>query len=123
MTNLFRREIAYPVLLLSFLMGFAISAQGHDPRLSSLTAVVMDRQIDLVLGLAVRDAETVAAEISNGNPTSQDFAAIKPVLESLVSRSIKVYFGNELAEVRQAVATAHQRLSEAQSLLARLPVR
>ena len=104
MTNLFRREIAYPVLLLSFLMGFAISAQGHDPGLSSLTAVVMDRQIDLVLGLAVRDAETVAAEISNGNPTSQDFAAIKPVLESLVSRSIKVYFGNELAEVRQAVA-------------------
>jgi len=96
--------IAFPVFLLLFVICLVRNAEGHDPGLSSLTVTVSDRQIDLILGLAVKDAIKLGSDPSKTAPVSENFVAFKPVLESRVTQSIRLFFGDELAAPGQALA-------------------
>jgi hydrogenase/urease accessory protein HupE len=96
-------RITFSFFLLVFVVCLVRTADGHDPGLSSLTVTVSDRQIDLILGLAVKDAIKLGSDSSKTTPASEDFAAFKPVLESRVTQSIRLFFGDELAVPNQTV--------------------
>ncbi|HEX4201055.1 MAG TPA: hypothetical protein VHY59_06020, partial [Chthoniobacterales bacterium] len=78
--------------LLVFLILGPLSAQAHDPGLSSATVTVGRERIDVVLGFAKKDAESLV--IANGNPaeaeSTQGFAVIESRLEALVARAVEL---------------------------------
>ena len=83
-------------LSLVFVISCAFSVQAHDPGLSTATVTVGERQIDVLLGFAQRDVESLLT--ADGNQaevrTLAGFLAIQPQLESLVQREIKVFLEN-----------------------------
>ena len=82
------------------------TAQAHDPGLSSATIVLGDSRIEVLVGLAIKDAESLSS--NNGNPvtlrTSVEFALIKVQLETLTAREFQLRFDDVTAVPEQVIA-------------------
>src|SRR5260370_20133157 len=83
------------------------TAQAHDPGLSSATIVLGDRRIEVLVGLAIKDAESLSS--NNGNPvtlrTSAEFALIKAQLEALTASEFQLRFDDVIAGPEQVIAS------------------
>jgi hydrogenase/urease accessory protein HupE len=81
-------------------------AQAHDPGLSSAKVTVGNQQIDVLLGFAQRDVESILAAGPNSadNDTSKGFAAIKSQLESVARNEFSLYCGKQRTIPNQATA-------------------
>jgi hydrogenase/urease accessory protein HupE len=117
----------------------ALTAHAHDPGLSTATITVGNHRIDLVLGFAEKDVESLLAsfgdqlEIRN----QEAFAAIRSQLESLTARETNLRLGDSITVPQQAAAklrdnqnieillrferTNESRLSLVSNFIARLP--
>src|SRR5580700_2596368 len=82
------------------------TAQAHDPGLSSATIVLGDSRIEVLVGLAIKDAESLSS--NNGNPvslrTSVEFAPIKAQLEALIASEFQLRFDEVTAVPEQMTA-------------------
>jgi hypothetical protein len=87
------------------LMG-ALTAHAHDPGLSTATITVADHRIDLVLGLAEKDVESLLG--SCGDPVEirnpEAFAAIRSQLESLAAKETNLQLGDRITVPEQTAA-------------------
>jgi hydrogenase/urease accessory protein HupE len=117
----------------------AVTAHAHDPGLSTATITVGDHRIDLVLGFAEKDVESLLA--SCGDPVEirnpEGFAAIRSELESLAARETNLRLGDRIAVPQQTATklrdsqnieillrferTNGSRLSLVSKFIARLP--
>ena len=117
----------------------ALTAHAHDPGLSTATITVEDHRIDLVLGLAEKDVESLLA--SCGDPVEirnpESFAAIRSQLESLAAKETNLQLGDRITVPEQTAAklrdsqnieillrfktTNGSRLSLVSKFIARLP--
>ncbi len=81
-------------------------AQAHDPGLSSATIVIGDSRIEVLVGLAIKDAESLSS--NNGNPvalrSSAEFALIKAQLETLTASEFQLRFDDVPAMPEQVIA-------------------
>jgi hydrogenase/urease accessory protein HupE len=96
-----------PWLVFLFLLIFRpCTAQAHDPGLSSATIVLGDSRIEVLVGLAIKDAESLSS--NNGNPvsliTSAEFALSKAQLEALIASEFQLRFDDATAVPEQVVA-------------------
>jgi hydrogenase/urease accessory protein HupE len=82
------------------------SAHAHDPGLSSATVTVGGDQIDVILGFAKKDAQSLV--IADGNrvqvESAQGFAVIKPQLEAVAARAVELRLDDVVAAPDQAIA-------------------
>jgi len=83
-----------------------IRAHAHDPGLSSANLTVGNEQLDVLLGFAQKDAESMVAAGTNAADadTLKDFAAIQPELESVATNEFRLYCGKQRAIPNQATA-------------------
>src|SRR5271166_5906521 len=81
-------------------------AQAHDPGLSSAQVTVGNQQIDVLLGFAQRDVESVlaAGADSADTNTSKGFAAIQSELESVATNEFSLFWGKQRAIPSQSTA-------------------
>jgi hydrogenase/urease accessory protein HupE len=96
-----------PWLVFLFLLIFRpCTAQAHDPGLSSATIVLGDNRIEVLVGLAIKDAESLSS--NNGNPvslrTSAEFALSKVQLETLIAREFQLRLNDVTALPEQVMA-------------------
>src|SRR5208282_554127 len=91
------------ISLFSFI-SLTLDAQAHDPGLSSAQVTVGDQQIDVLLGFAQRDVESVlaAGKDSADTNTTKGFAAIQ--LESVVTNEFSLFWGKQRATPSQSTA-------------------
>jgi len=93
-------------LFFGFLILWASSARAHDPGLSSATVTIGDKQIDIVLGFAKKDAESLVA--SNGNPgevqSARGFSATKAQIETIAVREVQLRLDDAVVACDQAIA-------------------
>ena len=84
----------------------AFTARAHDPGLSTATVTVGDRQIDLLLGFAEKDAESLLAATGNQPDlrSTAGFETIRPQLESLAAREFNLLLEDATAVANQATA-------------------
>src|ERR1700736_2808457 len=82
---------------LTLLVALTITAQAHDPGLSTATVTVGDQQIDVLLGFARQDAVYILP--ANAYPadieTPEGFPAMRPELESATATGFNLYFGEQ----------------------------
>jgi len=85
---------------------FPVSAQAHDPGLSSLAVTVSDREIDVLVGFAERDANAMLAFGAGAGEIrkAESFQTVKPALESVVAKGVILYFGEQVAQPIEAEA-------------------
>src|SRR5258708_20256441 len=101
-------SLARPLWLVFLLLIFRpCTAQAHDPGLSSATIVLGDSRIEVLVGLAIKDAESLSS--NNGNPvtlrTSVEFALIKAQLEALTATEFQLRFDEVTPVPEQVNAT------------------
>ena len=97
--------LCFPVSVSLFLfISLTFHAQAHDPGLSSARVTVGNQQVDVLLGFAQRDVESILAAGTNSadTDTSNGFAAIN--LESVVANEFSLYWGKQRAIPDQATA-------------------
>jgi hydrogenase/urease accessory protein HupE len=89
---------------LFFLISLTLDAQAHDPGLSSAQVTVGNQQIDVLLGFAQRDVESVlaAGTDSADTNTTKGFAAIQ--LESVATKEFSLFWGKQRAIPSQSTA-------------------
>ena len=89
---------------LFFLISLTLDAQAHDPGLSSAQVTVGNQQIDVLLGFAQRDVESVlaAGTDSADTNTTNGFAAIQ--LESVATKEFSLFWGKQRAIPSQSTA-------------------
>ena len=89
---------------LFFFISLTLDAQAHDPGLSSAQVTVGNQQIDVLLGFAQRDVESVLAadKDSADTNTSKGFAAIQ--LESIATKEFSLFWGKQRAIPSQSTA-------------------
>jgi hydrogenase/urease accessory protein HupE len=87
---------------------WTLTAQAHDPGLSTATVTVGAQKINVVLGFALQDAAFILPE--NRRPADagrrDDFQAMRPELESVIASSFNLYLGEQLAVPVQITAQA-----------------
>jgi hydrogenase/urease accessory protein HupE len=91
-------EFSFGLCVSSLLFIFlTFQAQAHDPGLSSANVTVGNQQIDVLLGFAQKDVESMLAADTNaaGIDTSKDFAAIRSELESVATNEFSLYWGKQ----------------------------
>jgi len=88
-----------------FLLISALTVQAHDPGLSSATITVGDRRIDLLLGFAQRDVESLVATFGGQTEiqSREGYGAIRSQLESLAARETSLHLDDTLAAPNQTV--------------------
>ena len=97
--------LCFPVSVSLFLfISLTFHAQAHDPGLSSARVTVGNQQVDVLLGFAQRDVESILAAGTNSadTDTSKGFAAIN--LESVVTNEFGLYWAKQRAIPDQATA-------------------
>jgi hydrogenase/urease accessory protein HupE len=84
---------------LLFFTSLPFHAQAHDPGLSSARVTVGNQQIDVLLGFAQRDVQSILAAGTNSADidTSKGFAAIHSELESVATNELSLYWGKQRA--------------------------
>jgi hypothetical protein len=77
-------------------------ARAHDPGLSSAQVTVGNQEIDVLLGFAEKDAESIlpAGASSAGTDTSIGFAAMQSELESVATNAFSLYWDKQPAVPR-----------------------
>ena len=102
--NLIPKPLNFWRFVLLLIGGF--TAHAHDPGLSSATITVRDRRIDVLLGFAQRDVEsllgTYGGQVEIQSP--EGFAAIQSRLESLAAQETSIRLENTIAVLKQTVA-------------------
>ena len=92
--------------VLALLLALALTAQAHDPGLSTATVRVGDQQIDVLLGFARQDAAFLFP--AKGNladiGTSEAFQVLRPELESIAARGFDLYLGEQRVVPAQTAA-------------------
>jgi hydrogenase/urease accessory protein HupE len=82
---------------ITLLLGLTLSAEAHDPGLSTASVTVGDQHIDVLFGLARQDAafllpaNTSAADIG----TPEGFQAMQSTLQSVTADGFNLYLGEE----------------------------
>ena len=108
-------------LFFGLLILCASSAQAHDPGLSSATVTIGDKRIDVVLGFAKKDAESLV--VSNGNPvevqSASGFGASKAQLEAIAVRQVQLRLDDAIVVPYQAIA----KLKDSQNIEVQLGFR
>jgi hydrogenase/urease accessory protein HupE len=81
-------------------------AQAHDPGLSSAVVTVGNEQIEVFLGFAQKDVESIIASGPDAaeNDASKGFAAIQSELESVAANEFSLYWGRQRAIPNQTTA-------------------
>src|SRR5271166_6028782 len=77
-------------------------AQAHDPGLSSAQVTVGNQQIDVLLGFAQRDVESVLAAGTDSADTNTTKGAVQ--LESVVTNEFSLFWGKQRAIPSQSTA-------------------
>jgi hydrogenase/urease accessory protein HupE len=98
-------ECRFRLCLSSFLFIFlTFQAQAHDPGLSTAKVTVGNEQIDVLLGFAQKDVESMLDTSTNaaGIDTLNGFAAIQSELESVAANEFSLYWGKQRAIPNQA---------------------
>jgi hydrogenase/urease accessory protein HupE len=85
-----------------FFIFLTVRAQAHDPGLSSAQVTVGNQQIDVLLGFAQGDAESILAAGTNSADTDQSKGAIQ--LESVATNGFSLYWGEQPAIPSQTTA-------------------
>jgi hydrogenase/urease accessory protein HupE len=82
------------------------SAQAHDPGLSTATITVTDREIDLLIGFAQKDAESLLAATGKqvDIQSRERFAEARSQLESLATGEVELFLGDTRSAPLQATA-------------------
>jgi hydrogenase/urease accessory protein HupE len=99
MISIEHRSVSFCCACISIglLLFLTITAQAHDPGLSTAAVTVGDRQIDVLLGFARQDAVYILS--ANANPadieTPEGFQAMRPELESAIAGGFNLYLGEE----------------------------
>lgn len=100
------RSLHCVCLGIALLLGLTLTAQAHDPGLSTATVTVGDQQIDVLLGFARQDAAFILS--ANANPAdigaSESFQAMRSELESFTANGFNLYFGEQRAVPVQTTA-------------------
>src|SRR3984893_6090092 len=94
-------------LVFLFLLIFRpCTTQAHDPGLCSSPIVLSDSRVEVLVGLAIKDAESLSS--NNGNPvslrTSVEFALTKAQLEALIVSEFELRFDDVTAVPEQVMA-------------------
>jgi hydrogenase/urease accessory protein HupE len=91
---------------LLFFISLPFHAQAHDPGLSSARVTVGNQEIDVLLGFAQRDVQSILAAGTNAADidTSKGFAAIHSELESVARNEFSLYWGKQRAIPNQTTA-------------------
>ena len=91
------------ISLFSFIF-LTLDAQAHDPGLSSAQVTVGNQQIDVLLGFAQRDVESIlaAGPDSADTDTSKGFAGNE--LESVATNKFSLFWGKQRAIPSQSTA-------------------
>jgi HupE / UreJ protein len=100
-------QFYFRLCLHSFLFVFSTyQVQAHDPGLSSATVTIGNEQIDVLLGFAQKDVESMIATGPNAanNVASKSFAAIQTELESVAANGFSLYLGRQRVIPNQATA-------------------
>src|ERR1700723_3101250 len=100
-------ECRFRLCLSSFLfIFFTFQALAHDPGLSTAKVTVGNEQIDVLLGFAQKDVESMLAAPTNaaGIDTLKGFAAIQSELESVAANEFSLCWGKQRAIPTQATA-------------------
>jgi hydrogenase/urease accessory protein HupE len=84
----------------------AFNAEAHDPGLSSANVTIGDQQIDVLLGFAEKDVESmVAGRINPENiRPSENFAAIQREIEHLAANEFNLFWDKQRAVPNQISA-------------------
>jgi HupE / UreJ protein len=97
----------FQLCLHSFFFVFLTSrVQAHDPGLSSAMITVGNEQIEVLLGFAEKDVESMIATDPNaaGSDAAKGFAAIQGELESVAAKGFSFYWGRERMIPHRAAA-------------------
>jgi hydrogenase/urease accessory protein HupE len=108
-------EIMFRFCACSFvLISLTFQAAAHDPGLSSANVTVGNKQIDVLLGFAQKDVESMLAPGTNqaNTETSTGFAAIQSELETVAKNGFNVYSG----EQRMSPELTTARLKDARNI-------
>ena len=89
-----------------FFLSLTLQARAHDPGLSSARVTVGGQQIDVLLGFAQKDIESILTDDRNSVDigTAKGFATVQSELESVVTNGFSLYWGKQRAIPRQATA-------------------
>ena len=89
-----------------FFLSLTLQARAHDPGLSSARVTVGDHQIDVLLGFAQKDIESILTDDTNSVDigTAKGFATVQSELEFVVTNGFSLYWGKQRAIPRQATA-------------------
>ena len=87
--------------------------QAHDPGLSSAMVTVGNEQIDVLLGFAQKDVESMIATGPNAadNYAAKGFAAIQTELESVAANGFSLYLGRQRVIPDQATARRWSKIA------------
>src|SRR5580693_928220 len=86
-----------------FFISLTFDARAHDPGLSSARVTIASQQIDVLLGFAQRDVESILADDTNWveSDTAKGFAAVRSELESVITNEFSLYWGNQRVKPNQ----------------------
>jgi len=99
-----RLEPLFLAVVLQF--GFMLSAEAHDPGLSTLSVSLEDQYIEVSFGFARQDAESLLPGIASKDRTGtpEGFKRIQPALQSLAADEFSLYLENERVTALQTTA-------------------
>ena len=86
-----------------------LSARAHDPGLSAATVTVADHQLEVALGFARNDAESLlpAGATEATSLTAERFAAARPPLEAVAAQGVNLYLAGQPLRPKETVAQFH----------------
>ncbi len=117
-------QLYFRICLHSFLFVFlTFRVQAHDPGLSSAMVAVENEQIDVLLGFAQKDVESLLATGPNAadNGAAKGWAAIQAELESVAANGFSLYSGKQRVIPNHATARRKDALNIEISLLFQRP--
>ncbi len=102
----FSRFVEHLLRGIALLIGFTLSAEAHDPGLSTLSVTAEDQSINVFVGFARLDAEfLLPGGVSKENiGTPEGFQGIRPVLQSALADGFLLYLGDERVTPQQTTA-------------------
>ena len=99
-------RLFFRLLVSLFLIGsLTFQARAHDPGLSSAKVTVGDEQIDVLLGFAQKDAESLrAARVNQPAADKPQGFALEPELESVAANEFSLYWREQRLIPNQTTA-------------------
>ena len=91
---------------ITLLLFLTLTAQAHDPGLSTATVTVGDQQIEVLLGFARQDAPFILSANANSADigTPEGFQPMRPELESVTASGFNLYLGEQRVVPAQTTA-------------------